>query len=92
MKSFELDANMVKVQRYQKKVHSQWSLPCIILLLYILFSGVLAVDVVPGVIEPSFGIGRIMYAVLEHSFHVRDGDEQRSVCLSVDLTTSTRDR
>jgi len=32
----------------------------------------------PSVIEPSFGIGRVMYAILEHSFKVRDGDEQRT--------------
>ncbi|CAJ0928601.1 unnamed protein product, partial [Mesorhabditis belari] len=32
----------------------------------------------PSVIEPSFGIGRIMYSVLEHSFRQREGDEQRS--------------
>ncbi|XP_062518357.1 glycine--tRNA ligase-like [Corticium candelabrum] len=57
-KSFQLESNMIKVQRYQKKVHT--------------------VDVVPGVIEPSFGIGRIMYAILEHNYRVREGDEQRS--------------
>ena len=33
----------------------------------------------PSVIEPSFGIGRIMYSVFEHRFRVRSGDEQRSV-------------
>lgn len=33
----------------------------------------------PSVIEPSFGIGRILYSVLEHSFTQRDGDEQRCV-------------
>ena len=33
----------------------------------------------PSVIEPSFGIGRILYAILEHSFSQRDGDEQRCV-------------
>lgn len=32
---------------------------------------------VPSVIEPSYGIGRILYAVLEHSFSQRTGDEQR---------------
>ncbi|XP_055332504.1 glycine--tRNA ligase-like [Paramacrobiotus metropolitanus] len=32
----------------------------------------------PGVIEPSFGIGRIMYSVMEHTFHIREGDEQRT--------------
>lgn len=36
-------------------------------------------EVVPNVIEPSFGLGRIMYTVLEHTFHVREGDEQRTV-------------
>lgn len=37
-------------------------------------------DFVPSVIEPSFGIGRIMYAVFEHNFKVREGTEQRTVC------------
>lgn len=32
----------------------------------------------PSVIEPSFGIGRIMYSLLEHRFESRDGDEARS--------------
>lgn len=36
-------------------------------------------EVVPNVIEPSFGIGRIMYSIFEHTFHVREGDEQRTV-------------
>lgn len=35
-------------------------------------------EITPSVIEPSFGIGRIMYSLLEHRFHIRDGDEQRS--------------
>ena len=40
----------------------------------------LAVEqVVPSVIEPSFGIGRIMYALFEHNFRQREGDEQRTV-------------
>jgi len=35
---------------------------------------------VPSVVEPSFGIGRILHALLEHSFHQRDAkDEQRVV-------------
>ncbi|KAI5185513.1 glycyl-tRNA synthetase [Nematocida homosporus] len=32
----------------------------------------------PNVIEPSFGIGRILYALLWHSFDLRDQDEQRA--------------
>lgn len=34
-------------------------------------------DVVPAVVEPSFGVGRILYTVLEHSFRVREEDKQR---------------
>ena len=34
---------------------------------------------VPNVIEPSFGIGRIITGILEHCFSVREGDEQRAV-------------
>uniref|UniRef100_A0A7S0QZS9 glycine--tRNA ligase n=1 Tax=Pyramimonas obovata TaxID=1411642 RepID=A0A7S0QZS9_9CHLO len=33
----------------------------------------------PGVIEPSFGIGRIIYCLYEHSYYTREGDDQRSV-------------
>ncbi|KAM9331674.1 glycine--tRNA ligase-like [Pholidichthys leucotaenia] len=35
-------------------------------------------EIVPNVIEPSFGIGRIMYSIFEHSFHIRQEDEQRT--------------
>ncbi|CAH1789407.1 unnamed protein product [Owenia fusiformis] len=35
-------------------------------------------EIVPGVIEPSFGIGRIMYSIFEHNFKTRPGDEQRT--------------
>lgn len=33
----------------------------------------------PNVIEPSFGIGRILYALIEHSFWTRSGDEARGI-------------
>ncbi|CAD6187919.1 unnamed protein product [Caenorhabditis auriculariae] len=35
-------------------------------------------EITPSVIEPSYGIGRIMYSLLEHSFRQREGDEQRT--------------
>merc|ERR1711990_367605 len=35
-------------------------------------------EIIPSVIEPSFGVGRIMYALFEHNFKVREGDEARS--------------
>ena len=34
---------------------------------------------VPNVIEPSFGIGRIITGIWEHVFYTRGGDEQRAV-------------
>lgn len=35
-------------------------------------------EFVPSVIEPSFGIGRVMYGLFEHNFRVRKDDEQRT--------------
>lgn len=34
----------------------------------------------PNVIEPSFGIGRILYSMIEHVYWSRAGDEARGVC------------
>jgi len=33
----------------------------------------------PGVIEPSFGVGRILYAIMEHSFYTRPEDANKEV-------------
>jgi glycyl-tRNA synthetase (class II) len=35
----------------------------------------------PNVIEPSFGIGRILYSLLEHVFWSREQDVERGVCV-----------
>jgi glycyl-tRNA synthetase len=35
-------------------------------------------EIIPSVIEPSFGVGRIMYAIFEHNFKMRENDEQRT--------------
>ena len=34
----------------------------------------------PNVIEPAFGIGRILYSLLEHVYWSREGSEARGVC------------
>ena len=39
-------------------------------------------EIVPSVIEPSFGIGRVMYSIFEHNFKVRENDDQRTVSQS----------
>jgi len=36
-------------------------------------------SVQPNVIEPAFGLGRILYCLLEHGYYCRDADEQRAV-------------
>lgn len=38
-------------------------------------------EFVPNVIEPSFGIGRILYSLMEHCYWTRENDEARSVSL-----------
>jgi glycyl-tRNA synthetase len=35
-------------------------------------------EFVPNVIEPSFGVGRILYSIFEHNFKIRDADAQRT--------------
>lgn len=34
---------------------------------------------IPAVIEPSFGIGRLLYCMFEHCYYVREGDDRRVV-------------
>ena len=34
---------------------------------------------IPSVVEPSFGVGRLIYAILEHSFYIREDEEKRTV-------------
>ncbi|KAJ3091599.1 Glycine--tRNA ligase 1, mitochondrial [Physocladia obscura] len=36
----------------------------------------------PNVIEPSFGLGRILYSLLEHSWWIREGDDEARNVLS----------
>merc|ERR1712150_105223 len=35
-------------------------------------------EFVPSVVEPSFGVGRIMYGVFEHTYRRREDDDQRT--------------
>ena len=35
-------------------------------------------EFIPNVIEPSFGIGRILYSLMEHAYWTRENDEARS--------------
>ncbi|KAH8827620.1 glycine-tRNA ligase [Flagelloscypha sp. PMI_526] len=44
----------------------------------------------PNVIEPSFGMGRILYALLEHSFWARESDIERGVLSFPPLVAPTK--
>ncbi|KAF8965386.1 hypothetical protein BDZ97DRAFT_1811857 [Flammula alnicola] len=44
----------------------------------------------PNVIEPSFGLGRILYALLEHSFWSREQDVERGVLSLPPLVAPTK--
>lgn len=44
----------------------------------------------PNVIEPSFGLGRILYALLEHSFWCREQDVERAVLSLPSLVAPTK--
>lgn len=87
-KTFKLTKDMVSVKRFTKTLHGeihsgrQSNLTTCqvkenVFICFCLWHTV--EEVVPNVIEPSFGIGRIMYTIFEHTFHVREGDEQRTV-------------
>lgn len=46
-------------------------------------------EYIPNVIEPSFGIGRILYSLMEHVYWTREGDAARSVSdMSTEFRTS----
>lgn len=47
-------------------------------------------EYIPNVIEPSFGIGRILYSLMEHVYWTREGDAARSVSLTARLGCSFR--
>ena len=34
---------------------------------------------IPSVIEPSFGIGRILYCMFEHAYYQRESSEEKTV-------------
>ena len=45
-------------------------------------------EFIPSVVEPSFGVGRIMYALFEHNFKVKPG----SPAISADFLTDCLSR
>jgi len=40
----------------------------------------------PSVIEPSFGIGRLLYCLFEHAYYVRPGDDEARAVLALPAT------
>ncbi|CAG8460229.1 156_t:CDS:2 [Racocetra fulgida] len=46
-------------------------------------------EYIPNVIEPSFGIGRILYSLIEHVYWTREGDEQRALHIAIKVDDSS---
>jgi glycyl-tRNA synthetase len=46
-------------------------------------------EFIPNVIEPSFGIGRILYSLMEHAYWTREDDAARSVSVEEIVTSNT---
>lgn len=44
----------------------------------------------PSVVEPSFGLGRIMYCMFEHCYFTREQDKQRAVFGFTPLVAPTK--
>ncbi len=42
----------------------------------------------PSVIEPSFGIGRIIYCMFEHAYYTREKNEEKTVfrCVAANVS------
>jgi len=65
-----VDKGLMQIERVTKKETSMALIPQLLTLVY---------EYTPNVIEPSFGIGRILYSLIEHTYWPRPEDKQRGV-------------
>ncbi|KAJ3616964.1 hypothetical protein Zmor_008910 [Zophobas morio] len=73
----ELRPEMVSFKTEEQNVYDG---TCFGYLFMLFLSSLLLIEhFTPHVIEPSFGISRLVYAILEQNFYLRDGDEPRAV-------------
>jgi glycyl-tRNA synthetase len=67
-----VDKELMQIERVTKKETSITSIFTVLTAVY---------EYTPNVIEPSFGIGRILYSLIEHIYWPRPEDKQRGVLL-----------
>jgi glycyl-tRNA synthetase len=67
-----VDKELMQIERVTKKETSIFSIFNVLTTVY---------EYTPNVIEPSFGIGRILYSLIEHVYWPRPEDKQRGVVL-----------
>ena len=77
-KEWKVSSDVVNIER---KVFKQSSMPFLLYRFGFPLTKLTATvrEFTPNVIEPSFGLGRILYALLEHSFWAREQDVERGV-------------
>jgi glycyl-tRNA synthetase len=68
-----VDKGLMRVERVTKKETSMTLVQHLLIQVY---------EYTPNVIEPSFGIGRILYSLIEHVYWPRPEDKQRGVHLN----------
>ncbi|KAF8218052.1 hypothetical protein K438DRAFT_1747289 [Mycena galopus ATCC 62051] len=81
-KEFTLQPSMLTIERKTFKTSSVYLVPCPgspVLAPALTSTPSVVREFTPNVIEPSFGIGRILYCLLEHSFWSREQDVERGV-------------
>ena len=69
-KEYVVTPELMTIERVTKKESGASSWFCADYIVY---------EFIPNVIEPSFGIGRILYSLIEHSYWPRPEDKQRGV-------------
>lgn len=69
-----VDKDLMQIDRVTKKETSDNHV--------MIFANYIVYEYTPNVIEPSFGIGRILYSLIEHVYWPRPEDKQRGVTSS----------
>jgi glycyl-tRNA synthetase (class II) len=69
-REFDIKSSFFNFKRYEKKVYGKLA-KSFFFINRKYKKNLIVEEIIPAIIEPSFGIGRIMYAILEHNFKKR---------------------
>lgn len=78
-RQFEIPSSLFTIEEVKKTTSGTFLCPYYLILTFQVR------EYTPNVIEPSFGIGRILYSLIEHCFWVRSEDIDRCVSSFVNI-------